>query len=158
MPESPLLSRKAPAFSLPDQDGKVRTLREFAGRTVVIYFYPKDDTPGCTRESCAFRDLSPALAKRDVVILGVSADSAASHAKFAKKFSLPFPLLADTEKTMIKAYGAWGTKSMYGKSHEGIVRSTVVIDATGKVVQHWTKVSGAEAHPAEVAEFIATLA
>ena len=158
MPESPLLSRKAPAFSLPDQDGKTRTLREFAGRIVVVYFYPKDDTPGCTKESCAFRDLAPALAKRDVVILGVSADSAASHAKFAQKFSLPFPLLADTEKTMIKAYGAWGTKSMYGKSYEGIVRSTVVIDATGKVVQHWTKVSGAESHPAEVAEFIATLA
>ena len=158
MSDSTLLNKKAPAFALPDQDGKIRTLKEFAGRTVIIYFYPKDDTPGCTKESCAFRDLAPALARKDVVILGVSADTPASHARFAGKFNLPFPLLADVEKTMIKAYGAWGTKSMYGKTYEGIVRSTVVIDAKGKVVQHWTKVSGAESHPAEVAEFIATLA
>lgn len=139
----------APAFSLNDQDGKTHTLADYKGKWVTIYFYPKDDTPGCTTEACQFRDEFGVLKKKNVVVLGVSPDDEKSHGKFAKKFSLPFPLLADTEKKMCEAYGVWGEKSMYGKKYMGVLRTTYLIDAKGKVAFRWDKVK-ADGHAAEV--------
>ncbi|MCX7617558.1 thioredoxin-dependent thiol peroxidase [Tepidiforma sp.] len=136
----PDVGAAAPAFSLPDQDGNTVSLADFAGKWVVLYFYPKDDTPGCTKEACSFRDRHAELQAKGAVVLGVSGDSSASHRKFADKYSLPFPLLADTEHEVARAYGAWGTKKMYGKEYEGMIRSTVVIDPAGKVVKTWPKV------------------
>ncbi|MEJ5220645.1 MAG: thioredoxin-dependent thiol peroxidase [Tepidiforma sp.] len=136
----PDVGAAAPAFSLPDQDGKTVSLADFAGKWVVLYFYPKDDTPGCTKEACSFRDRHAELQAKGAVVLGVSGDSSASHRKFADKYSLPFPLLADTEHEVARAYGAWGTKKMYGKEYEGMIRSTVVIDPTGTVAKTWPKV------------------
>ena len=153
---SPLLGKPAPAFALPDQSGKTRSLQEFLGKTIVLYFYPKDDTPGCTREACSFRDLLPALSRQNVVVLGMSADSSESHARFADKYQLPFPLLADRTKATLKAYHAWGKKILYGKEHEGILRSTVVIDPKGTIIRHWRKVAKAETHPSDVATFLNT--
>ncbi len=117
----PLLSvgDKAPAFSTTDQDGKTVSLADFKGRKVVLYFYPKDDTPGCTKEACSFRDAWAQFRKRKVAVLGVSVDDAKSHKKFAEKFSLPFTLLADPEKTLVRDYGVWGQKSMYGRKYMG---------------------------------------
>lgn len=139
----------APLFTLPDQDGKPVSLADFAGRWVVLYFYPKDDTPGCTKEACSFRDSYGALQAKGAVVLGVSGDSATSHRKFADKYGLPFPLLADTDHEVARAYGAWGTKRMYGKEYEGLIRSTVVIDREGKVAHVWPKVKP-EGHGEEV--------
>ncbi len=136
----PEVGAAAPAFSLPDQDGNTVSLADFAGKWVVLYFYPKDDTPGCTKEACSFRDRHAELQAKGAVVLGVSGDSSASHRKFADKYSLPFPLLADTEHEVARAYGAWGTKKMYGKEYEGMIRSTVVIDPAGKVAKTWPKV------------------
>ncbi|GIW17632.1 MAG: peroxiredoxin [Tepidiforma sp.] len=136
----PDVGAAAPAFSLPDQDGNTVSLADFAGKWVVLYFYPKDDTPGCTKEACSFRDRHAELQAKGAVVLGVSGDSSASHRKFADKYSLPFPLLADTEHEVARAYGAWGTKKMYGKEYEGMIRSTVVIDPAGKVAKTWPKV------------------
>ncbi|WBL36102.1 thioredoxin-dependent thiol peroxidase [Tepidiforma flava] len=136
----PDVGAAAPAFSLPDQDGKTVSLADFAGKWVVLYFYPKDDTPGCTKEACSFRDRHAELQAKGAVVLGVSGDSSASHRKFADKYALPFPLLADTEHEVARAYGAWGTKKMYGKEYEGMIRSTVVIDPAGKVAKTWPKV------------------
>ena len=131
---------KAPAFNLEDQSGKTVKLSDFKGKTVVLYFYPKDDTPGCTREACAFRDEHSALRKAGAVVLGVSPDSGASHAKFAGKYDLPFPLLADTDHAVSERYGAWGEKSLYGRKFMGINRSTFLIDGSGKVARVWPKV------------------
>ena len=131
---------KAPAFSLEDQSGKPVKLSDFKGKTVVLYFYPKDDTPGCTREACAFRDEHSALRKAGAVVLGVSPDSWVSHAKFAGKYDLPFPLLADTDHAVSEKYGAWGEKSLYGRKFMGINRSTFLIDGSGKVARVWPKV------------------
>ena len=131
---------KAPAFSLEDQSGKTVKLSDFKGKTVVLYFYPKDDTPGCTREACAFRDEHSALRKAGAVVLGVSPDSGVSHAKFAGKYDLPFPLLADTDHAVSEKYGAWGEKSLYGRKFMGINRSTFLIDGSGKVARVWPKV------------------
>jgi len=139
----------APGFSLPDQDGNTLTLSQFAGKNVVLYFYPKDDTPGCTVEACNFRDEHSALEAAGAVVLGVSADSTASHRKFATKFDLPFPLLADTEHTLCEAYGAWGEKSLYGRKFLGIIRSTFLIGPDGKVKRVWPKVK-VDGHVAEV--------
>jgi peroxiredoxin Q/BCP len=146
MPEA---GAPAPSFTLPDQDGKPVSLKDFAGKWVVLYFYPKDDTPGCTKEACSFRDSHAALQARGAVVLGVSGDSTASHRKFADKYGLPFPLLADTDHAVARAYGAWGTKRMYGKEYEGLIRSTVIIDPEGKVAKTWPKVKP-EGHGAEV--------
>jgi peroxiredoxin Q/BCP len=146
--------RKAPAFSAPDQSGTVRTLAEFKGRAFVLYFYPKDDTPGCTKEACAFRDALPRFGELGTTVYGVSADNVASHAKFVAKFGLNFPLLADPERQLIEGLGFWVEKSMYGKKYMGIQRATVVVDATGKVEQLWPKVSP-DAHAAEVAAYLA---
>jgi len=125
--------KKAPDFKLPSSDGGEVSLKDLRGKTVVLYFYPKDDTPGCTREACAFRDGQAALKRKGVVVLGVSGDSVDSHQKFRDKYSLNFPLLSDPDKTVAKKYGAWGEKVMYGKKTVGMIRSTFVIDAEGVV-------------------------
>ncbi len=140
----------APAFTLDDAQGKSRSLAEFKGHDVIIYFYPKDDTPGCTKEACGFRDEWQALKKRGVVVLGISADSAESHAAFAKKYSLPFILLSDPTRKVMEKYAAFGEKMMYGKKTIGVIRSTVWVGPDGKVVKHWRKVPKAESHPASV--------
>ncbi len=145
----PEVGKKAPEFSVADETGKARTLKEFRGQHVVLYFYPKDDTPGCTVEACNFRDDYGQLTKAGAVVLGVSPDDSKRHVKFIEKFSLPFPLLADTDHKVAEAYCAWGEKSMYGRKFMGIVRSTVLIDPEGKVKQVWPKVSVKE-HSQEI--------
>ena len=141
---------KAPAFTLTDADGKPVTLEEFAGKDVVVYFYPKDDTPGCTKEACGFRDLWKDIRKTGAVVLGVSADDAASHRKFATKYKLPFTLLSDPDRKTMKAYGAYGEKMMYGKKTIGVIRSSVWIGPDGKVRKHWARVADAAKHPEQV--------
>lgn len=145
------IGKLAPSFSLADQDGKIHSLKDYKGNKVVLYFYPKDNTPGCTKESCDFRDEFTAFKKNNAVVLGVSADSVKSHKKFSDKFSLPFPLLSDESKKMIEEYGVWKEKSMYGKKYMGIERTTVVIDEKGKVKKVFTKVK-VEGHTEEVLE------
>jgi thioredoxin-dependent peroxiredoxin len=147
---------QAPAFKLPDQDSQNHALSDYKGKWVVLYFYPKDDTPGCTKEACSFRDEKGRLEEMGAVVLGVSADDVKSHGKFHGKFGLNFPLLADPDKTMIMAYGAWGKKSMYGKEYEGIMRYTYLIDPQGKVAHVWPKVN-TEVHALEVAEVLGEL-
>jgi peroxiredoxin Q/BCP len=131
---------KAPDFSVLDDSGKKVKLSDFKGRKVVLYFYPKDDTPGCTKEACNFRDGISAIRKQGAVVLGVSADSVESHRKFRDKFELNFPLLADTEKKMAEDYGVWKEKSMYGRKYMGIERTTFIIDKTGKISHIFPKV------------------
>lgn len=144
--------KAAPAFTLADADGKKVSLKDFAGKDVILYFYPKDDTPGCTKEACGFRDAWKTLQKMNVVVLGVSPDGAASHQKFAAKYKLPFPLLSDPDRKMMQQYGAYGEKVMYGKRTKGVIRSTVWIGPDGKVKKHWAKVAGAAEHPEKVLE------
>lgn len=143
--------KMAPSFSLADQDGKIHSLKDYKGKKVVLYFYPKDNTPGCTTEACSFRDEIAFFKKNDTVILGVSADSVKSHKNFSEKFSLPFPLLSDESKKMIEEYGVWKEKSMYGKKYMGIERTTIVIDEKGKVKKIFAKVK-VEGHTQEVLE------
>ncbi|MBL8955958.1 MAG: thioredoxin-dependent thiol peroxidase [Myxococcaceae bacterium] len=131
---------KAPAFSLKDQTGKTVKLADFAGKQVVLYFYPKDNTPGCTTEACDFRDQHSKLQKAGAVVLGVSPDSEKSHVKFIEKFELPFPLLVDDDHAVAEKYGAWGEKSLYGRKFMGIIRSTFLIGPDGKVKKVWPKV------------------
>lgn len=144
----------APEFRLSGSDGKEHSLSEYRGKTVVIYFYPRDNTPGCIKEACGFRDNHALLEGLNAVVLGVSRDSLKSHDKFIKDFSLPFTLLSDPELTMMKTYGAFGDKVMYGKSVEGVIRSTVVVSPDGTVIKHWKKVAKAETHPQEVINFL----
>lgn len=132
---------KVPAFSAPDQDGNIVSSKELRGRKYILYFYPKDDTPGCTTEACAIRDDYRAFKKLDVPVFGVSKDSAASHQKFIKKYSLPFPLLVDENLSLIKTFGAYGKKSMYGRTYMGIIRSTFIVNEKGKVEKVYPKVS-----------------
>src|SRR5262245_38917879 len=141
---------KAPAFTLTDQDGKTVSLGDFAGKDLILYFYPKDDTPGCTKEACGFRDSWSDLKKRGVAVVGVSADDAESHAKFVSKYKLPFTLLSDPDRKVMKAYGAWGEKMMYGVKKIGVIRSTAWIGPDGVVKKHWKKVPDAAKHPAQV--------
>jgi len=131
---------RAPAFSLSDQDGVVHRLKDYAGRPLILYFYPKDDTPGCTREACAFRDQQPALKPSKAAVLGVSVLDTASKAKFAAKHGLNFPLLADVEHEVAERYGAWKKKSKYGKTYMGVARMTYLIGPDGKVAQRWDDV------------------
>ncbi len=145
--------KKAPAFALESSDGGTVKLGDLAGKTIVLYFYPRDNTPGCTVEAQEFRDAVPALQKLGAVVLGVSKDSIASHIKFRDKYELTFPLLSDPDGKVLEAYGAWGEKSMYGKKMMGIIRSTVVIDPAGKVAKHWPKVS-VKGHVAAVVEVV----
>lgn len=132
--------RKAPAFSLKDQDGQTHRLAAFAGRPVVLYFYPKDDTPGCTKEACAFRDDLPKFKPSKAAILGVSILDEASKARFSGKYDLNFPLLADPDHDVAEKYGVWQKKSLYGRSFMGIVRTTYLIDGGGKVARRWDNV------------------
>lgn len=143
-------------FALPDQEGKVHRLSDYRGKWVVLYFYPKDDTPGCTKEACSFRDEKGRLEQMGAVVFGVSADDTHSHGKFALKYGLNFPLLADPAAEVIKAYGAWGKKNAYGKEYEGILRQTFLIDPTGHVARVWEKVN-AEDHALEVAQALEEL-
>jgi peroxiredoxin Q/BCP len=138
---------RAPAFTLTDQRGKKVKLSDYKGKRVVVYFYPKADTPGCTTQSCALRDAMPDLKKLKAVVLGISPDSPARQKKFDEKYKLGFPLLADEDHTVADKYGAWGEKSMYGKKYMGIVRSAFVIDEQGKVAATFYKVSPKDTVP-----------
>jgi len=139
----------APDFSLPDQDGKSHTLSDYRGAPVVLYFYPKDHTSGCTKEACGFRDDYSAYQEAGVTILGISPDSSKTHTNFIAKHELPFTLLADTERDVLKLYGAWGLKKMYGREYEGVLRTTYLIAADGKIAKIYEKVKPA-AHSAEI--------
>lgn len=145
------VGKKAPAFSLKDGEGKTVRLADFKGRRLVIYFYPKDMTPGCTTEACAFRDDYAAIQAAGAAVVGVSTDDSASHARFSAKYELPFPLLSDPDHTMIEKYGAWAEKSMYGKKYWGVTRMTYIIDEDGKVAHVFPKVKPAD-HSREVLE------
>lgn len=138
------VGKKAPPFTAKDDKGKKIKLSELKGKPVVLYFYPKDDTPGCTKEACAFRDASADLKKLGVVVLGVSPDTVDSHARFRDKYKLNFPLLADPDRALAEKYGAWREKNMYGKKVMGIQRSTYLIDADGKVAKVWPRVKPEE--------------
>lgn len=139
----------APAINLPDQDGKQQKLSDYKGQYVLIYFYPKDDTPGCTKEACGLRDSFPNLKKLNAKVLGISADSVAKHKKFADKYELPFTLLADEDKEVCEKYGVWSQKSMYGKLFFGINRTSFLVDPKGKIVRIYQKVKPVE-HAAQV--------
>jgi peroxiredoxin Q/BCP len=147
---------KAPAFSLKAGDGSRVRLADLRGRPVVLYFYPRDDTPGCTREACAFRDQQARLKELGATVLGVSTDSVESHAKFAAKYGLNFPLLADVDHAVAAKYGAWREKNLYGKKSMGIQRSTFLIDADGKVAKVWKRVN-VDGHEQEVFEALAEI-
>jgi peroxiredoxin Q/BCP len=140
---------KAPDFSSTDQNGKTVSLSDFKGKRVALYFYPKDDTPGCTKEACSFRDADDIYRSKDITVLGVSTDNEKSHQKFISKFQLPFDLLADVDKKIVEDYGVWGEKSMYGKKYMGTFRKTFLIDGDGKIVKIFDKVDVA-AHADEV--------
>ena len=144
--------RKAPAFTLKDQNGDTHKLADYTGKNVILYFYPRDDTPGCTKEACGFRDLKRQLTRRDTVVLGCSPDGAEKHNDFVKKYKLNFTLLSDPDKKVMAKYGAFGEKVMYGKKVQGVIRSTVWIGPDGKVRKHWAKVAKAADHPAKVLE------
>ena len=144
--------KAAPAFTLKDASGKKVGLRDLRGKNVIIYFYPRDDTPGCTKEACGFRDLYDEIKKRNTVVLGISPDAAASHEKFATKYKLPFILLSDPDRKVMTKYGAFGEKMLYGKKTTGVIRSSVWVDPGGKVKKYWARVPKAADHPARVLE------
>ena len=152
----PKENTKAPDFSLPDQEGAIHKLSDYAGNWVLLYFYPKDDTPGCTKEACAIRDAWPEFKKLNAVVLGVSADKVASHDKFVKKYKLPFTILADTEKIVLDMYGVWGPKKFMGRSYDGINRISFLISPAGKIAKVYEKVKP-EVHAEEVLLDIAKL-
>jgi len=134
----------APDFELPSDRGDTVRLSDLRGRRVILYFYPKDDTSGCTKESCGFRDVLPSLEERNATVLGVSPDPVRSHERFREKYDLNFPLLADEDHAVADAYGAWGTKKMYGREYEGVLRSTFLIDQDGRIEKVYRKVKPAE--------------
>jgi peroxiredoxin Q/BCP len=144
---------KAPEFTAKDQDGNEISLSEYLGKKVVLYFYPKDDTPGCTREACAFRDNFPNFQKIDAVVLGVSVDGQKAHRKFADKHALPFTLLVDDEKKIVESYGVWGLKKFMGREYMGTNRVTYLIEEEGKIEKVWPKVKP-ETHAAEVLDWL----
>ena len=146
--------KAAPAFTLKDTDGNKFALKDQKGKHVIVYFYPKDDTPGCTKEAQGFRDLFSDFESEDVVIVGISPDDAESHDKFRCKYDLPFTLLCDPDKKVMTKYGAFGEKMMYGKKKIGVIRSTVWIGTDGKVQKHWKRVPKAADHPAKVLEAV----
>ena len=135
---------KAPDFTLPDQNGNMHSLSEYRGKKVILYFYPKDNTPGCTKQACGFAELYPQFTEKGAVVLGISKDSVASHKKFEEKYGLPFTLLADPELVAIQAYDVWQEKKNYGKTYMGVVRSTYLIDENGKIVKAFDKVKAAD--------------
>ena len=140
---------KAPDFTLPDQNGQPRKLSEYLGQRVILYFYPRDMTAGCTKQACAFAELYPQFREKGAAVLGISKDSVASHKKFEEKYGLPFVLLSDPEKTVIQAYDVWKEKKMYGKVSMGVVRTTYLIDEQGIIVKGFEKVKPAE-NPADM--------
>jgi peroxiredoxin Q/BCP len=140
---------KAPPFTLKNAEDEMISLADFAGKSVVLFFYPRDDTPGCTKEACGFRDVYDEILAKDAVVLGVSADSVKSHAKFKEKFDLPFHLVSDPEKEVIKGFGAWGMKKNYGKEYEGILRSTFILNGKGIIIKTFPNVKPAD-HAAEI--------
>lgn len=142
---------RAPGFTSSDQNGNAVDLKDYKGKRIVLYFYPKDDTPGCTKEACSFRDADDVFKAKGIKVLGVSTDDEKSHQKFISKFQLPFDLLADTDKSIVEAYGVWGEKSMYGKKYMGTIRKTFLIGEDGKIVKIFDKVNVAE-HADEVLE------
>ena len=142
---------KAPAFTLPDADGTKVSLSGFAGRKVVVYFYPRDDTPGCTKEACQFNDALSQFEGLGIPVIGISPDKQAAHVKFRDKYGLQFPLLSDPDHTVMEKYGAWGEKTMYGKVTTGVIRSTFLIDEKGKIARAWYHVK-ADGHAAKVLE------
>jgi peroxiredoxin Q/BCP len=144
--------KKAPAFTLKDTHGKTVALKDLAGQDVILYFYPRDDTPGCTKEACGFRDHWKKIQTLGATVIGVSPDSGASHEKFTKKYKLPFTLLSDPDKKTMEKYGAFGEKTMYGRKTQGVIRSTVWIGPDGKVKKHWKRVAKAADHPEKVLE------
>jgi peroxiredoxin Q/BCP len=144
---------KAPAFTLPDQSGKPVSLKDFRGSPVVVYFYPRDDTPGCTKEACQFNDNLSAFKKAKVAVVGISADPAAKHRAFRSKYGLKFPLLTDEDHKVGAAYGAWGEKTLYGKKSVGVIRSTFLVSPTGKIERAWYHVK-ADGHAAKVLDEI----
>lgn len=135
---------KAPDFSLPDQDGVMHSLSQYRGKKVILYFYPRDNTPGCTKQACGFRDLYPQFTEKGAVVLGVSKDSVASHKKFQEKYQLSFPILSDTELQVIQAYDIWKEKKLYGKVSMGVVRTTNLIDENGIISKAFGKVKAAQ--------------
>ena len=149
--------KSAPLFTLKDEKGNKVSLKELRGQRVVVYFYPKDDTPGCTKEACSFRDLWADVKSMNTVVLGVSPDDGESHQKFIKKYNLPFKLLCDPSKKVMEKYGAWGEKVMYGRKTVGVIRSTTLIDEKGKVIKHWKRVPKAQSHPQKVLEVLQSL-
>ncbi len=151
------LGKDAPAFSLANQDGKTISLKDFAGQWLVLYFYPKDDTPGCTTEACEFTAGIADFQKLKAKVLGVSPDSPERHRKFIEKYTLKLELLSDPDHQVLEKYSAWGTKMMYGKESQGVIRSTVIISPDGVVAAHWPKVK-AEGHAGQVAKKLAELA
>ena len=142
--------KAAPLFTLTDADGNNVALKDFRGQCVVVYFYPRDDTPGCTKEACGFRDHWQALQDADAVVLGISPDTEESHRKFRDKYELPFTLLCDPAREVMTKYGAYGEKTMYGKKTMGVIRSTVLVGPDGKVIKHWRRVAKAADHPDKV--------
>ena len=143
------INTKAPDFTLPDQNGEMRSLSDYKGQKVILYFYPKDMTSGCTKQACAFGDLYPQFREKGAVVLGISKDTVASHKKFEEKYGLPFTLLSDTEKTVIQAYDVWKEKKLYGKVSMGVVRTTYLIDEDGIIVKAFEKVNAGE-NPAQM--------
>ena len=143
------IGTKAPEFTLPDQNGEMRSLSDYKGQKVILYFYPKDMTSGCTKQACAFSELYPQFREKGAVVLGVSKDSVASHKRFEEKYGLPFVLLSDTEKTVIEAYDVWKEKKLYGKVSYGVVRTTYLIDEDGVIEKAFDKVKAAD-NPAQM--------
>ena len=146
--------KAAPLFTLPDADGNKVALKDLKGKHVVVYFYPRDDTPGCTKEACGFRDHWQEIQDAGAVVLGISADGEASHQKFRDKYQLPFTLLSDADRKVMTKYGAYGEKMMYGKKTMGVIRSTVLVGPNGKVVKHWRRVAKAADHPQKVLDVL----
>ena len=140
---------KAPDFTLPDQNGEMRSLSDYSGKKIILYFYPKDMTAGCTKQTCGFAELFPQFSEKDAVIIGISKDSVSSHKKFEEKYGLPFTLLSDTEKTVIQAYDVWKEKKNYGKISMGVVRTTYLIDEKGIIIKAFGKVKASD-NPAQM--------
>ena len=147
------IGTKAPAFSLPDQNGNAHSLSDYIGKKVILYFYPKDNTPGCTKQACGFADRYPQFLEKGAVVLGVSKDSVSSHKNFEQKYALPFPLLSDPEKEVIQAYDVWKEKKNYGKVSLGVVRTTYLIDENGFITKAMGNVKAAE-NPERMLEFV----
>ncbi len=148
------IGKKPPAFTLKDADGKRHSLKDYLGQHVIVYFYPRDDTPGCTKQACGFRDNWKPIQKLNAAVLGISADDAESHGAFRKKYRLPFPLLSDPGHKVMTKYGAYGEKVLYGRKSIGVIRSAVWLGPDGKVLKHWARVASAEKHPRKFLELL----